>query len=139
MKTISHIFILTTLLAISNSAIAQDITGQWKTIDDKTGEARSIIKLYIVDGKLYGKIIKTLIVNTNKDSNDTGDKAVENSVGVVIIKGLEKEGNFWKKDRGIFYPEKDTYYDIKIWLENDQLMVRCYLGCLFRTQMWQRA
>jgi len=46
----------------SQTIFAQDdnesILGQWKTIDDETGKPKSIVNLYIEDGKLYGKISK---------------------------------------------------------------------------------
>ena len=28
------------------TATAQDVTGKWKTIDDETGEAKSIVEIY---------------------------------------------------------------------------------------------
>ncbi len=34
------------------------ILGTWKSIDDKTGEAKSIVEIYERGSKIYGKIIK---------------------------------------------------------------------------------
>jgi hypothetical protein len=36
----------------------QSIIGKWKTIDDNTGEERSVVEIYEKGGKVYGKIIK---------------------------------------------------------------------------------
>ena len=32
------------------------VLGKWKTIDDETGKAKSIIEIYEVNGKFHGKI-----------------------------------------------------------------------------------
>ena len=47
---------------------AQDtrVLGQWKTIDDATGEAKSIVEIYKRDGAVYGKIVAIL----NPDDRD---------------------------------------------------------------------
>ena len=41
------------------SAQAQ-VTGKWKTIDDETGQAKSIVEIYESNGKIYGKIVEIL-------------------------------------------------------------------------------
>ena len=44
-------------MLISMSAFSADITGKWKSIDDETGKAKSIIEIWF-DGKRYqGKIL----------------------------------------------------------------------------------
>ena len=42
------------------TAVAQDVTGKWKTIDDETGEAKSIVEIYKQNGKVYGKVVEIL-------------------------------------------------------------------------------
>ena len=39
---------------------AQSIFGKWKTIDDETGNEKSIVEIYKVDGKAYAKILQLL-------------------------------------------------------------------------------
>ena len=39
-------FCLLLLIFFSNSIYAQDIIGEWRTIDDETGEPKSIVKIY---------------------------------------------------------------------------------------------
>ena len=88
--------ILTGLLFLTFFSLhAQGVTGKWRTIDDQSGKAKSIVKIYEQDGKIYGKV--TEILNpARKDAvckECTGadkDKPVE---GMVIIRGLEKEGD----------------------------------------------
>ena len=55
---IKHFLILVFLVSFSGQA--QDIFGQWKTIDDQTGEAKSIVEIYKRDGKVFGKIVSIL-------------------------------------------------------------------------------
>ena len=47
-----------TLLLVSFFATAQPIVGKWKTIDDNTGKARSVVEIYEKDGEYFGKIVK---------------------------------------------------------------------------------
>lgn len=39
-------------------ALPAQIVGKWKTMDDETGKARSIVEIYEQTGKLYGRIIE---------------------------------------------------------------------------------
>jgi hypothetical protein len=53
--------VLTGLLILLASAplMAQGtITGKWKTIDDNTGEARSIVEILEQEGKVFGRVVK---------------------------------------------------------------------------------
>lgn len=138
MKHIIHMITISTLLTLSPSIWAQDITGQWQSICDESGKAISVVELYIQDGKLYGKIVKILDINEDSTAVSSTIEDEQNLVGMVIIDGLSNTDNVWYKDKGIFYPEKDRRYDIKIWLQDQELMVRCYQGCLYRTQKWIR-
>lgn len=123
------------------SAQAQ-VTGKWKTIDDETGKAKSIVEIYESNGKLYGKIVE--ILNPAKKGSkctecegaDKG-KPIE---GLVIIKGLTKDGNEWT-DGDILDPTKGKLYSCTLKLDGkDKLKVRGYLGVslLGRTQYWTR-
>lgn len=40
------------LLLITTVFYSQSITGKWKTIDDETGKAKSIIEIYEKSGKI---------------------------------------------------------------------------------------
>ena len=140
MKQLVKTTILIVALVISNTAWGQSVIGKWKTIDDETGKAKSVVNIYEEDGRIYGQIIE--IFNGSPDKickNCTGDKTGQKIVGMVIISDLEKDGKYWEGDDGIFDPEKDTYYDVKIWREGDELNVRGYIGFLFRTQTWVKA
>src|SRR5580693_10158941 len=42
--------------AALHAADLQSPVGLWKTIDDKTGKPRAIVRIYVEDGKYFGKI-----------------------------------------------------------------------------------
>jgi len=140
-----HLLLLA-LAAISINGFSQnadDVLGKWKTIDDETGKAKSIVELYKgSDGKLYGKIVK--ILNPDKQNavcdkceDELKDKPI---AGMVIVKDMEWDEDEWD-DGTILDPNKGSYYDCKLWLEDgemDKLNVRGYIAFIFRTQNWYR-
>ena len=42
------------------TANAQSVVGKWKTFDDETKEAKSIVEITERGGKIYGKVIEIL-------------------------------------------------------------------------------
>jgi uncharacterized protein (DUF2147 family) len=122
---------------------AQSVLGKWKTIDDNTDEAKSIVEIYEEDGKIYGKIKEIF----NKDRRDAictecegadKDKPV---LSMVIIRDLEKDGDEYSGGK-VLDPENGTFYKCYIELEEpNKLKVRGYVGfSMFgRTQYWLRA
>lgn len=123
-------------------AAAATVTGQWKTIDDETGQPKSVVEIYEENGKLYGKVVeifdpakKAALCNECKGADK--DLPV---LGLVIIKGLSKDGNDYS-DGDILDPKNGKLYSCTLSLENpDQLDVRGYLGfsLLGRSQTWHR-
>ena len=126
-------------------SFSQSIEGKWKTIDDETGKAKSIVEISIKDGKLYGKIIK-LFKAADEDQDPIcnvcpGKRKGQKVIGMTIITGLEKDDNEWEGDDGILDPKDGKLYDCKVWLDEDSknvLNVRGYVGFFFRTQTWHR-
>jgi len=133
------------MMLFVSSISAQTIVGKWKTIDDETNKAKSIVEIYKKDGKAYGKILK-LFKEPNEDQDPICDKcegALHNKkiIGMQIINGLEEDDGEWEADDGILDPKKGTIYDCKIWVDEDDsdiLNVRGYIGFFFRTQTWHR-
>ncbi|SHI33436.1 DUF2147 domain-containing protein [Aquimarina spongiae] len=142
MKIFFRLFAL--LMMVSATVNAQEeIIGKWKTIDDNTGEARSIVEIYKKGDKIYGKIQQILneadrgnLCEECKGSDH--NKPIE---GMVIIKGLEKDGDGYE-DGTILDPENGKVYRCKIWVDKDNpkvLNVRGYIAFLYRTQQWIKA
>lgn len=121
---------------------SQDVFGKWKTVDDSTGEARSIIEIYEDNGKVYGKIVD--LINP-KQKNPICDKCCceykdQPVVGLTFIKGLQKDGDEYNGGK-ILDPENGKLYKCYITLEDEvTLKVRGYIGIslLGRTQYWYR-
>ena len=139
MKKVNLLILFIAFFLVSNA----QVTGKWKTIDDETGKAKSIVEIYKKDGKLYGKIIK--LINP-LEKNPVCDKCTDyrknkKIIGMNIITGLEKDGEEWEGDDAILDPNNGKIYDCKIWVDEDnknKLNVRGYIGFLYRTQYWYR-
>ncbi|UZO80070.1 DUF2147 domain-containing protein [Aquimarina sp. ERC-38] len=119
------------------------VIGEWKTIDDETGEAKSIIEVYQDGDKYYGKIVEILVggeeaANCSTCAEEFKGKPMK---GVVIMKDLVKDGTEYEEGT-ITDPENGKTYKCKIWLDEDnpnRLNVRGYIYFLYRTQQWIRA
>jgi uncharacterized protein (DUF2147 family) len=145
-KTMKNLFISSLMmfvfLMMSTVSFSQ-IEGKWKTIDDETGEAKSIVEIWKAkDGLYYGKIIKLFDetkVNDVCDDCDKDDPRYKKPiVGMVIIRKMEKvDDNEW--DEGdILDPANGKVYDCKMWREGKNLQVRGYIGwsLIGRSQTW---
>ena len=134
-----------TLLACPLFLVAQpSLLGKWKTIDDDSGEPKSIIEISERGGKLYGKIIKLFRKPTEDqdpvcdDCEKTDPRYKKKIIGMEILEGLKKEGDHF--DGGnILDPANGKVYRCKIWLEGEILKVRGYWGPFYRTQSWHKA
>lgn len=136
------IFIFLASLFCLMTVSAQSVIGKWKTFDDKTGDAKSIVEIYEKDSKVYGKIIEILNPEKKNDkctkcSGQDKDKPLK---GLTIIKGLKKDGKEYS-DGEILDPSSGKLYKCTISLENkDKLKVRGYVGisAFGRSQTWTR-
>jgi uncharacterized protein (DUF2147 family) len=131
-------------LLMAGPVLSQSIIGKWKTIDDNTGEERSVVEIYEKGGKIYGKIIKLFrkpgedpdpVCNECDQDDDRFKKKI---IGMEIITDMEKIGSEYD-DGSILDPESGKIYRCKLWLENNELKVRGYWGPFFRTQTWKKS
>lgn len=136
-------FILLAGLFISIlSANAQSVTGKWKTFDDETKEAKSIVEITERDGKIYGKVIEILnpAKKNIKCTNCSGTDKDKPVLGLEILKGLSKDGKEYS-DGKILDPSNGKLYKCIVSLDgNDKLKIRGYVGisAFGRTQNWVR-
>lgn len=138
----SIVFSLVVFFAMIFNAQSQSVLGKWKTIDDATGQAKSIVEVYEKSGKVYGKIIEILNPEKRKSlcTKCVGEDKNAPILGLVIIKDLVKDGNEYN-DGKILDPLKGEEYKCFITLDGkDKLKVRGFVGVsLFgRTQYWYR-
>lgn len=139
------LFIFTILFVNSSNAQHEDITGLWKSIDDETGNPKSVVNIYLEDGKLYGDIVK-LFRKPDEDQDPICDKCDEDDLrynekikGMTIITDMEfQDGDNEWEDGEIMDPKKGKIYDCKLWVEDGKLQVRGYVWLFHRTQEWIR-
>ncbi len=123
--------------------IAQSPVGTWKTIDDNTGKAKSLVIITDEQGVLSGKVSK-IIDPTKRDmvcSKCKDERKNQKIEGMIIIWNMEKKGG--KYDNGkIVDPESGKIYsaNMKLLNQGKKLEVRGYVGfsLLGRSQIWER-
>ncbi|MBS7786710.1 DUF2147 domain-containing protein [Flavobacterium sp. CYK-55] len=124
------------------SAQHHSVLGRWKTIDDQTGKAVSIIEIYEKQNKIYGKVIEIFNpkVKVPRCEQCQGEDKNKPILGLVVIKGLVKDKDEYTHGK-ILDPKHGKLYKCSISLESrDRLKVRGFIGInlLGRTQIWER-
>jgi uncharacterized protein (DUF2147 family) len=139
---------LATLVNLSFACVAnaqESPAGLWKSLDDKTGKARSLIRITETAGELQGKIEKLFPVS-DAEQNPKCDKCEGTNkdqpiLGMTILSGLKKTGDEYSGGK-ILDPENGKTYSSKLNLSenNKKLTVRGYIGVpMFgRSQTWIR-
>lgn len=131
------------MLSVSAFSQVQQIVGNWKTVDDKTGDNYSIIHIFkATDGLYYGKIAKMLVgpadlVCEACEGHDH-NKPLE---GLLIIRGMHEENGELRGGK-VLDPESGKFYYGKIFLKDGKLVLRGSIdkrGILGRSQTWLRA
>lgn len=141
-KAVILLAIVTTTYSPSVAQDDSNIFGRWKTIDDNSGEPRSIVEIYEKNGKAYGKIV-SLFREPGEDPDPICDECTDHRkdqkvIGMEIITAMEKDGSDWEGGE-ILDPENGNVYRCKIWRDGNELKVRGYIMFLFRTQTWLKA
>lgn len=136
------IFLSIIISIFYNTVFSQAIIDKWKTIDDSTGKARSIIEIYQENDEIYGKIID-LLEKEKRDKRciECEDERKDQPIlGMVILSDLKK-GDDKQYAGKILHPGKGKEYRCKIWVDEinpDILNVRGYIAFFYRTQQWKR-
>lgn len=135
------------LFACTGAAFAQATpAGLWKTIDDKTGKERSLIRITEASGVFTGKLEKTL--DADAKSGDVCDKCTDERkgkplIGMALIRNIKQSAD----DKEVFDggditdPDNGKIYRLRLKpLEaGKKLEVRGYIGPFYRNQTWIRA
>ncbi len=132
------LLLLALFLFMTNSYAADPIVGKWKTIDDATKQAKSIVQIYKRGVIYYGKIIKLLKDPQDKKCDKCkGSRKNKPVVGMVIVWNMKKDDDVYKGGK-ILDPENGKSYTCKMWVQGNKLKVRGYIAFFFRTQYWYR-
>lgn len=135
--------LLLTIVALSamTSMFAQNtIVGDWMTVDDKTGDNYSIVRIYQGDdGLYYGKIQKILMGPEDVTCTlCTGADKDAPMLNLVIIRGMHMEKGELRGGK-VLDPNNGKFYYGKIYLKNGKLVLRGSLdklGAFGRNQTW---
>lgn len=134
---------LSFLLLLIQLHAAEDITGFWKTIDEHSGRAQSVVAVYEYQGKYFGRIIGTY--NEKGEIKDSIYNPKERAPGVIgnpfysgldIIWNLQNNGNKFTNGK-VMDPEKGRIYGAEMWRHNGNLIIRGKLLFFGRNQTWQ--
>ena len=147
MKKILSFGILLTIFVCSSVFSNDENTpfGFWKSVDDETKKAKSVIQITQTNGVLRGKILK-LLNRKGKDPNPkctecSGAKKNKDVVGMEILYGLKEDGDEWSGGK-ILDPNNGKEYKcyVEVQKGGKMLKVRGYIGfsLLGRTQYWHR-
>lgn len=117
--------------------------GLWKTVDDKTDQARSHVRISEVAGVLTGRI--ELILELDKRDAKcracSGEKKNQSITGMTILEGVRRHRNAPHWDGGtILDPNDGKVYRVRLTPQRGgrTLEVRGYLGPFYRNQYWLR-
>ncbi len=142
-KSISAFVLL--LGAVFTAQASESPVGLWRTIDDKTGKEKSLVRIVEANGELRATIEK-LFREPHEEPNPNCDKCPGERknkpvLGMMIMTGLKKSGSEY--DGGeILDPANGKTYRVKMWTAEGgkKLNVRGFIGVslLGSTQVWVR-
>lgn len=125
-------------------ALAASPAGLWKSIDDKTGKPRSLIRITEHNGEYSAVVEKGLLpTDTGEGVCDkcTDDRKGQKIIGMTIVKGLKEKNGVYQGGE-ILDPDNGKTYKCKMKLDEtgNKLEVRGFIGIsLFgRSQTWTR-
>jgi len=132
------------LLSATTVSLAQATpVGLWRSVDDKTDQAKAEIRIREgADGLVTGVIERALIKSEQPNCDlCTDDRKRQPKVGMEIIRGAKKaEGEEAWLHGHILDPENGKTYRLRMTpLDGGtRLQIRGYVGPFYRTQVWIR-
>ena len=142
-KSISAFVLL--LGALLTAQASESPVGLWRTIDDKTGKEKSLVRIVEANGELRATIEK-LFREPHEEPNPNCDKCPGERknkpvLGMMIMTGLKKVGSEFEGGE-ILDPANGKIYRVKMWTAEGgkKLNVRGFIGVslIGRTQVWVR-
>ena len=134
------------LSAVSSFSFAEDITGLWQTIDDKTGAPKGLVEIRKENDTYVGKIVKVTprAGYTPKETCVDCPPPYTNKpiIGLDVLTGLKSTDGLNYTSGRILDPNTGKLYSMKAKLSSNgkRLHLRGYLGisALGRNQIWIR-
>ncbi|MCF6306945.1 MAG: DUF2147 domain-containing protein [Flavobacteriaceae bacterium] len=120
---------------------AQSIVGEWETFDDKTGDKLSVVEIYKISNKYFGKITKLYEDPSDSVCEKCEDKNKDKPIiGLVILNNLEEDDDEYNNGTILDPNNGETYKCYIELITKNKLKLRGYIGfsIIGRTQYWQR-
>ena len=129
------------LFSLLTNAQIETVVGKWQTIDDKTGEVKSLVQIFkATNGKYYGKVIELYRDANAVCTKCEGENHNKPVVGMMVVNNMVIDGDVMRGT--ILDPASGKVYYATLSLEDpDKLKVRGSLdkkGLIGRTQYWKR-
>ena len=135
-------FFLSLALILTATLCAQTpIMGEWISVDDATGEQKSVVRIYQAEnGKYYGQIIELFGEGAASAVCEACEGAEHNQpiVGLTIIRDMQLKDGELRGDK-VLDPDNGKFYYAKVYLKDGKLVLRGSLdkaGLLGRSQTW---
>jgi hypothetical protein len=144
---LARVAVLTLCAGHAQAATIEDGSspvGLWRSLDDRTGHTRGLIRIALERGKYVGRIEWTDDPEdqTNLCTHCPGDRRDTPIIGLAIIRNVERVGDAYRNGE-ILDPRNGATYNCTLSLEDDGrvLVVRGYLGIplLGGSRRWYRA
>ena len=117
--------------------------GSWKTIDDKTGQAKAIVEVREANSEFEGRIVQLFNppVPHPECVKCAGARKDQPVLGMQILWGMRQTGSEWTGGH-VLDPETGNVYRCTFTLDNGgkELRIRGYVGfsVFGRTEKWVR-
>ena len=143
---IRAVLAMTSVCAFGMATAQMTPVGSWHSIDDKTGEIKSLVVITESNGVLSGHVDKLLRKDADQKAvcdKCTDDRKDKPMLGLEIIRAAKKaEGKDIWEGGNIVDPDNGTVYKLKLTPIDGgkKLEVRGFIGfaLLGRTQTWVR-
>ena len=93
----------------SMTAMAERFAGFWTTVDDESKEKKSVVQVYVHEGKYYGRIVK-LFKNQDAVAKLPGSPKI---CGLDIIWDMKKDGDTLDGGKIAFIGRNQTWLPYK--------------------------
>ena len=134
-------FLVVALFFIATIFAQTPILGEWITVDDNTGEQKSVVTIYQAEnGKYYGKIVELFELDAAAAVCEecTGAEHNQPIVGLTIIRDMQLVDGELRNGK-VLDPDNGKFYYAKVYLKDGKLILRGSLdkaGILGRSQTW---
>ena len=139
------LFLLRPHVAPAQSTSSDPIVGVWRTVDDKTGKARGLIRISKATGQYVGTIERGLGEGDSPDARCTrctDERHDQPLSGMVILEGLHRQDDRAYTGGRILDPDTGSTWrcDIHVSPDGKSLVIRGFIGLrlLGRNQTWWR-